>query len=356
ARTEADAARYHAAYAGAIAAIAGAATGDVRTSPGISVKLSALHPRYEVAQRARVMAELLPRLIDLAGRAAAAGIGLNIDAEEAERLELSLELVEAALADPRLAGWDGFGVVVQAYGRRAGAVIDWLGARAAAHRRRLMVRLVKGAYWDTEIKRAQVLGLPDFPVFTRKAVTDVAYIAHARRLLGMTDRLYPQFATHNAHSVAAIMHMAQGLPRAVWEFQRLHGMGERLHEIVHERHRTSCRIYAPVGRHRDLLAYLVRRLLENGANSSFVNRIVDPAVPAEAVAACPFAAIEGARLPNPALRTGPTLFPDRANSRGWDLADTATLAAIEAARAPHRATRFAAAPEIAADAPGGPLR
>jgi len=356
ARTEADAARYHAAYAGAIAAIAGAATGDVRTSPGISVKLSALHPRYEVAQRARVMAELLPRLIDLAGRAAAAGIGLNIDAEEAERLELSLELVEAALADPRLAGWDGFGVVVQAYGRRAGAVIDWLGARAAAHRRRLMVRLVKGAYWDTEIKRAQVLGLPDFPVFTRKAATDVAYIAHARRLLGMTDRLYPQFATHNAHSVAAIMHMAQGLPRAVWEFQRLHGMGERLHEIVHERHRTSCRIYAPVGRHRDLLAYLVRRLLENGANSSFVNRIVDPAVPAEAVAACPFAAIEGARLPNPALRTGPTLFPDRANSRGWDLADTATLAAIEAARAPHRATRFAAAPVIAADAPGGPLR
>jgi RHH-type transcriptional regulator, proline utilization regulon repressor / proline dehydrogenase / delta 1-pyrroline-5-carboxylate dehydrogenase len=210
--------------------------------------------------------------------AKAAGLGFNIDAEEADRLALSLEVIEAVLADPSLRGWDGFGVVVQAYGRRAGAVIDWLHALATRLDRKIMVRLVKGAYWDAEVKRAQVLGLDSFPVFTRKQATDVSYIANARKLLGMTDRIYPQFATHNAHTVAAILDM--GADRAPFEFQRLHGMGERLHDIVLTDHGTRCRIYAPVGAHRDLLAYLVRRLLENGANSSFVNQIVDEDVPA----------------------------------------------------------------------------
>ena len=261
ARTEADARRYHLSYSAAITSIAAAATkGDIRANPGISVKLSALHPRYEVAKRARVMAELVPRVRALAGLARAAGLGFNIDAEEADRLALSCEVIEAVLSDPSLAGWDGFGVVVQAYGRRAGAVIDWLYALSAKLDRKIMVRLVKGAYWDTEVKRAQVLGLTSFPVFTRKQSTDVSYIAHARKLLGMTDRIYPQFATHNAHTVAAILDMAQD--KTAFEFQRLHGMGERLHDIVLQGHATRCRIYAPVGAHRDLLAYLVRRLLE----------------------------------------------------------------------------------------------
>ena len=292
ARTEADARRYHLAYSRAITAIAGACTStDIRRNPGISVKLSALHPRYEVAKRDRVMAELVPRVRALAGLARAAGLGFNIDAEEADRLALSLEVIGAVLSDPSLAGWDGFGVVVQAYGRRAGAVIDWLHALAVRLDRRIMVRLVKGAYWDAEVKRAQVLGLASFPVFTRKQATDVSYIANARKLLGMTDRIYPQFATHNAHTVAAILDMAPD--RDCFEFQRLHGMGERLHDIVLADNGTRCRIYAPVGAHRDLLAYLVRRLLENGANSSFVNQIVNDEVTPEQVAACPLTATIG---------------------------------------------------------------
>ncbi|TCM84579.1 bifunctional proline dehydrogenase/L-glutamate gamma-semialdehyde dehydrogenase PutA [Rhodovulum steppense] len=350
ARTEADATRYLDAYAQAIARIATAATSaDIRANPGISIKLSALHPRYEVAQRDRVMAELAPRLLHLALMAREAGIGLNVDAEEADRLALSLDVIAAVLADPRLAGWDGFGVVVQAYGPRAGLVIDWLHALACRHDRRLMVRLVKGAYWDTEIKRAQVMGVDGFPVFTRKAATDVSYLANARRLLGMTDRIYPQFATHNAHTVAAILDM--GADRSAYEFQRLHGMGETLHDLVMARQDGArCRIYAPVGAHRDLLAYLVRRLLENGANSSFVNRIVDESVPPEAVAADPLAEIEAYldAPEHPAIARAPALFgPERRNSRGWDLAHAPDLAMIEAARAPHRATRFEAAPLIA---------
>jgi len=357
ARTDADARRYHLAYSRAIAAIARAATGDIRDNPGISVKLSALHPRYEVAQAARVMAELVPRVQALAGLARAAGIGFNIDAEEADRLALSCEVIEAVLSDPALAGWGGFGVVVQAYGRRAGAVIDWLHALCLRLDRRIMVRLVKGAYWDTEVKRAQVLGLADFPVFTRKQATDVSYIACARKLLGMTDRIYPQFATHNAHTVAAILDMAPD--RTGFEFQRLHGMGERLHEIVLRDHATRCRIYAPVGAHRDLLAYLVRRLLENGANSSFVNQIVNDQVPPTRVAACPLTAIEAlpaipnAAIPNAAILTGATLFGARKNARGWDLSDSADLQAIEAARTPHRTTRFDAAPRLAGRLAGG---
>ncbi|MCA3557982.1 MAG: L-glutamate gamma-semialdehyde dehydrogenase [Rhodobacter sp.] len=353
ARTEADARRYHLAYSRAITAIAGACTGpDTRRNPGISVKLSALHPRYEVAKRDRVMAELVPRVRALAGLARAAGLGFNIDAEEADRLALSLEVIEAVLADPSLAGWDGFGVVVQAYGRRAGAVIDWLHALAVRLDRRIMVRLVKGAYWDAEVKRAQVLGLAGFPVFTRKEATDVSYIANARKLLGMTDRIYPQFATHNAHTVAAILDMA-GDPGS-FEFQRLHGMGERLHDIVMSDHGTRCRIYAPVGAHRDLLAYLVRRLLENGANSSFVNQIVNEDVTPEQVAACPLTAMERIDpVASPALPAGPALFDPRRNSRGFDLTDAADLALIEQARAPHRDRRFDARPRLAGPVAGG---
>ncbi|MBL9063375.1 bifunctional proline dehydrogenase/L-glutamate gamma-semialdehyde dehydrogenase PutA, partial [Tabrizicola sp.] len=278
------------------------------------------------------------------------------DAEEADRLALSLEVIEATLSDPALKGWDGFGVVVQAYGRRAGAVIDWLHALATRLDRKIMVRLVKGAYWDAEVKRAQVLGLASFPVFTRKQSTDVSYIANARKLLSLTDRIYPQFATHNAHTVAAILHLAkvQGLRARDYEFQRLHGMGERLHDIVLTGNATRCRIYAPVGAHRDLLAYLVRRLLENGANSSFVNQIVDEDVPPEQVAACPLTMVEAlAVIPSPALATGPALFAPRRNSKGWDLTDTADLAAIEAARAPFADAPFDAAPRLAGRVVGG---
>ncbi|TYB82347.1 bifunctional proline dehydrogenase/L-glutamate gamma-semialdehyde dehydrogenase PutA [Maritimibacter fusiformis] len=354
AMTAADAARYARAYAGAIAAIAKACTSDeIASNPGISVKLSALHPRYEVAKTDRVMAELVPVLADLARQAAQAGMGLNIDAEEADRLGLSMAVIEAVLADPELAGWDGFGVVVQAYGRRAGDVIDGLHALATRLDRRIMVRLVKGAYWDTEIKHAQVEGLADFPVFTRKAATDVSYLAHTRKLLGMTDRIYPQFATHNAHTVAAVLDMAGDLPKSAYEFQRLHGMGEALHDIVHREHGTRCRIYAPVGAHRDLLAYLVRRLLENGANSSFVNQIVDEDVPPEEVAACPFKTLaEAPGRFEPTLATGPELFlPERPNSVGFDLFDVTELARIEVART--RPEPWRVAPIIAGEASGG---
>ena len=354
ARTESDARRYHLSYSAAITAIARAATtGDIRTNPGISVKLSALHPRYEVAKRARVMEELVPRVRALAGLAKAAGLGFNIDAEEADRLALSLEVIEAVLSDPALRGWDGFGVVVQAYGRRAGAVIDWLYAMSVRLDRKIMVRLVKGAYWDAEVKRAQVLGLTSFPVFTRKQATDVSYIANARKLLGLTDRIYPQFATHNAHTVAAILDMATD--KTAFEFQRLHGMGERLHDIVLTDNGTRCRIYAPVGAHRDLLAYLVRRLLENGANSSFVNQIVNEEVSPERVAACPITAMEGmASVVSKAIATGPALFGGRVNSRGWDLTDAGDLAAIAAARGPHESALFEAAPMLAGARVGGP--
>ena len=357
ARTEADARKYHLAYSQAITAIAAAARGtDIRSNPGISVKLSALHPRYEVAKSDRVMEELVPRVRALAGLAKAAGLGFNIDAEEADRLALSMQVIGAVLTDPSLKGWDGFGVVVQAYGRRAGAVIDWLHDLAVKLDRKIMVRLVKGAYWDGEVKRAQVLGLHSFPVFTRKQATDVSYIANARKLLGLTDRIYPQFATHNAHTVAAVLDMARtmGCDFRAFEFQRLHGMGERLHDIVLTEQGARCRIYAPVGAHRDLLAYLVRRLLENGANSSFVNQIVNEEVPPERVAACPLTALEAMdSLSSHAITTGTQLFGGRVNSQGWDLTDSGDLAAIEAARAPHEATVFEAAPRLAGHMAGG---
>ncbi|WP_209424453.1 bifunctional proline dehydrogenase/L-glutamate gamma-semialdehyde dehydrogenase PutA [Pararhodobacter sp. SW119] len=355
ARTGDDAKRYFDAYSQAIRAIGKAATkGDIRANPGISVKLSALHPRYEEAQRDRIMDELVPRVTELARMAAERSMGFNIDAEEADRLALSCDVIAAVLADENLAGWNGFGVVVQAYGPRAGAMIDWLHALAERLDRKVMVRLVKGAYWDTEIKRAQVLGLPGFPVFTAKSATDVSYIANARNLLAKVDRIYPQFATHNAHTVAAVLDLARsmGTDKRAFEFQRLHGMGERLHDLVLEGEKTRCRIYAPVGAHRDLLAYLVRRLLENGANSSFVNQIVDDAVPPETVAACPFDTY-AARKPRP-IRTGPDLFaPERPNSKGFDLTDRPELQAIDVARTPFADQRFTAAPILAAKAEGG---
>lgn len=347
ARTEADAARYHLAYSKAISAIAAACSSDdIRKNPGISIKLSALHPRYELAQEKRVMEELVPRIKALALLAKAAKMGLNIDAEEADRLSLSLEVIEEVVADPALAGWDGFGVVVQAYGPRTAAAIDALYAMAEKYDRRFMVRLVKGAYWDTEVKLAQVEGVDGFPVYTNKALTDVSYIANARKLLGLTDRIYPQFATHNAHTVSAILHMAED--KEAYEFQRLHGMGETLHNMVLEQNQTRCRIYAPVGAHRDLLAYLVRRLLENGANSSFVNQIVDENVSPSIVAADPFVAASDCANQIP---TGPDLYaPERPNSIGFDLGHAPTLERIEAARASWRRMRWEVTPLLAGEA------
>src|SRR6056297_2587841 len=348
ARTDADATRYHLSYSRAISAIAEACHHkDIRKNPGISVKLSALHPRYEEAQREEVMEVLMPRLRGLALLAKSARMGLNIDAEEADRLAISLDVIEAVLSEPALEGWDGFGVVVQAYGQRAGHALDFLYNLAEKHDRRIMVRLVKGAYWDTEIKRAQVEGVDGFPVFTHKAATDISYLANARKLLSMTDRIYPQFATHNAHTVAAILDMA-GNDKDSFEFQRLHGMGESLHSIVMDSEGTRCRIYAPVGAHRDLLAYLVRRLLENGANSSFVNQIVVEDVPPEVVARDPFEAISDE---TPHLPTGPELFlPERVNSMGFDLAHQPTPDAIDAARGPFANHKWDVGPILAGKA------
>jgi len=337
ARTARDAARYFASYANAIAAIGAAARhDDPHDNPGISVKLSALHPRYETVNAARVRRELGPRLIELASMAKAVNIPLAVDAEEADRLDLSLDLIEAALAEPRLAGWDGFGIVVQAYSRRAPAVLDWLDATARSNRRRISVRLVKGAYWDSEVKNGQVLGRASYPVFTRKETTDLSYLACARQLLAFGDHIYPQFATHNAHTVTAIDRMAPEGRR--FEFQRLHGMGEALHEIARKTDGRRRRIYAPVGIHKDLLAYLVRRLLENGANSSFVHQILDRSIPPEAIAADPVAAALAADpAQHPAIPSPPALHgAARKNSRGWNLNDPAALEALDAEMAKFR--------------------
>lgn len=331
--TAEDAHRYHNAYHNAIQAIAKHChCKDIAENPGISIKLSALHPRYEVSQQERVMRELVPIVKDLAIKAANAGMGLNIDAEEADRLALSMDIIDAVLSSDELRGWSGFGVVVQAYSRRASDVIDGLYEMAQKYDRQIMVRLVKGAYWDSEIKKAQAEGLTDFPVFTRKEATDVSYIAMAQKLLTMTDCIYPQFATHNAHSVSAILEMASGVPKSKFEFQRLHGMGARLHKIIHKQEETRCRIYAPVGEHRDLLAYLVRRLLENGANSSFVNQIVDKNISPDIVTTCPFDALEKSKN-STFIKYGHELFmPERPNALGFDLSDTTTQEAIIKAR------------------------
>jgi RHH-type transcriptional regulator, proline utilization regulon repressor / proline dehydrogenase / delta 1-pyrroline-5-carboxylate dehydrogenase len=334
--TMADAERYGQAYAEAIHAIGRAGAGrGVFAGPGISVKLSALHPRYGRSQRERVMGELLPRLRSLLLLAGHYDIGLNIDAEEADRLDLSLDLLEALAGDPELAGWEGLGFVVQAYQKRCPHVIDYLVDLARRRGRRLMVRLVKGAYWDSEIKRAQVDGLADYPVYTRKPHTDLAYLACAGRLLAAPDAVYPQFATHNAHTLASIHQMALAAGVDDYEFQCLHGMGESLYDqVVGPAHLgRRCRIYAPVGTHRTLLPYLVRRLLENGANSSFVNRLVDEQVPVDALVEDPLAALGrtgGHRHPAIPL-PGELYGAGRINSAGIDLADEITLAGLGAA-------------------------
>ena len=354
-----DAQRYLQAYQQAIHAIGRAAAGrGIYEGPGISIKLSALHPRYSRAQVGRVMAELLPRLAGLARLARQYDIGLNIDAEESERLELSLELLEALCADPTLAGWNGIGFVIQAYSKRCPAVVAFLVDLARRSRRRLMVRLVKGAYWDSEIKRAQIDGQSGYPVYTRKAYTDVAYIACARALLAAPDAVYPQFATHNAHTMAAIHTLAGANYYAgQYEFQCLHGMGEPLYEqvvgtVAEGKLGRPCRIYAPVGSHDTLLAYLVRRLLENGANSSFVNRIADATLPLEQLVQDPvltvqaMAAAEGVcGAPHAAIALPCALYgAARANSAGMDLASEPQLAALSLALSVGAAAPWQAAP------------
>ena len=331
AHTAADAKRYFDAYREAIAAI-GAKRGDgpIEAAPGVSVKLSALHPRYEFGQRQRVMAELVPRLKVLAVQSRDAGIGFAIDAEEADRLDLSLDVIEAVYGDPDLDGWEGFGVVVQAYLKRAIHVIDWLGELVGRHRRRMMVRLVKGAYWDSEIKWAQEQALNGYPVFTRKVTTDVSYIACAGRLLAASDLFYPQFATHNAHTAAAVIELAGDKP---FEFQRLHGMGEPIFSQIVNGGGVACRVYAPVGRHEDLLPYLVRRLLENGANTSFVNRMSDAAAPVEDIVADPIdllTRIEPKPHPEISLPIH-TVGAARVAGRGLDLTDPMELAPLATA-------------------------
>ena len=320
---------------------------DMRDNPGISIKLSALHPRYEVSQENRVKTELVPRVKELVLMAKDAQMGLNIDAEEADRLDLSLDVIEAVLRATEFDGWNGFGVVVQAYGKRAAAVIDWLYELAKELDCNIMVRLVKGAYWDTEIKRAQIDGIADFPVFTDKAATDVSYICCAKKLLDYSDRIYPQFATHNAHTVCAILQMAGRNQR--YEFQRLHGMGEALHQLVLTERKTRCRIYAPVGAHKDLLAYLVRRLLENGANSSFVNQIVDEDVPPQDIAADPFDRLDTLGRANDRLVLKPNNIyqPQRVNSIGWDLRNYDDLDRFHEARDRYKAHQWVAKPMIA---------
>jgi RHH-type proline utilization regulon transcriptional repressor/proline dehydrogenase/delta 1-pyrroline-5-carboxylate dehydrogenase len=345
ARTAADAQNYFEAYAGAIDAI-GKSAGNAQqpARPGISVKLSALHPRYEAICRERVLRELVPRVIELARTARDGDLQFTIDAEEADRLELSLEVVSAVLRDSSLAGWEGFGLAVQAYQKRALAVIDWTENAAVALRRRLTVRLVKGAYWDTEVKRAQERGLADYPVFTRKAMTDLCYVACVKRLLAARDRIFPQFATHNALTVASVIEDAGGVEG--FEFQRLYGMGDALYDaLLAELPQATCRVYAPVGGHRDLLAYLVRRLLENGANSSFVSVAADPNVPIEAILRRPQNFIAN---PHAARSTKIPLpqdiyQPERRAAAGVEFGERAALEALlDEARAGTRESNVAA--------------
>jgi RHH-type proline utilization regulon transcriptional repressor/proline dehydrogenase/delta 1-pyrroline-5-carboxylate dehydrogenase len=337
ARTAADARKYLAAYHAACEAIGRAAQGSLPARPGLSVKLSAIHPRYEAVSRDRVMAELLPDLIGLAQAARAHDLNLTLDAEEADRLELSLELFDRLLTEPSLSGWEGLGLAVQAYQKRAGAVVSWLAGRSAATGRRLMVRLVKGAYWDAEIKRTQERGLDDFPVWTRKAATDLAWLTHAAALLDVAKqgRIFPQLATHNAASIAEALALAEakGVSPEKFEFQRLHGMGGALYaKLAEKRPDVALRIYAPVGVHEDLLAYLVRRLLENGANGGFVAAVADESVTFERLLRHPSVALAEGPPRHPRVKRPAALFGDRPNSRGVEFGDRRALAALIAAR------------------------
>jgi RHH-type proline utilization regulon transcriptional repressor/proline dehydrogenase/delta 1-pyrroline-5-carboxylate dehydrogenase len=359
ARSSADALRYFESYSAAIAAIGDASAGrPAFEAPSISIKLSALHPRYEVAQEDRVRHELLPAIKALAVRAKARNIGFTIDAEEVDRLEISLDLIEALATDSELAGWNGLGLAVQAYQKRALPVIDWLADLAHRADRRLMVRLCKGAYWDAEIKLAQERGLADYPVFTRKVASDVSYLACARRLFADPLAFYPAFATHNAHTLAAVAEIAiSSGGNDEWEYQRLHGMGEELYDQIvgDDQWGRACRVYAPVGSHEDLLAYLVRRLLENGANSSFVNRIADASLPIAALIADPVeraAALAVKRQPRIPLPRD--LFgAERANSEGLDMNDKPTLADLQSAIERSARVNYVAAPLLGGKARRG---
>ncbi|WP_306251840.1 bifunctional proline dehydrogenase/L-glutamate gamma-semialdehyde dehydrogenase PutA [Parvularcula sp. IMCC14364] len=337
ARTSADAEKYYQAYEEALSAIGeDARTRDTALPdrPGLSVKLSAIHPRYELRQQKRVMAELVPKLLKLAQQAKTHDLNFTVDAEEADRLELSLMVFEAVASDTSLAGWDGFGLAIQAYQKRAPEVIEWVDKLSQKLRRRFMVRLVKGAYWDTEIKRAQERGLEGFPVFTKKAATDLCYLDCACKLLAARPRLFPQFATHNAHTLASILEMAgdtQG-----YEFQRLHGMGEALYNLEMTIEGVPARIYAPVGGYKDLLAYLVRRLLENSANSSFVAQVADDKVSMDELLRSPQDELseliyrEGSARQK-LIRLPAQMFEDRPNSKGAELGYAPHLQALSAA-------------------------
>jgi RHH-type proline utilization regulon transcriptional repressor/proline dehydrogenase/delta 1-pyrroline-5-carboxylate dehydrogenase len=356
--TDADARRYFDAYHAAIGEIGGAPRkpdDDIFSAPSISVKLSALHPRYEFTQVDRVLRELAPRVLELALHAKASDIAMTVDAEEADRLALSLQVFERVMRDAGLAGYDGLGLAVQTYQRRAIDVFSYLEGLARDVGRRIPVRLVKGAYWDTEIKHAQELGHESYPVFTRKVHTDVSYLACARKALEAGEQLYPQFATHNAHTLASVIHYAGS--RRDYEFQRLHGMGEELYGDVidPEKFARPCRVYAPVGSHKDLLPYLVRRLLENGANTSFVNRIVDESIDVDDIIADPIAATEAhAARPHPRIPAPAELFGvGRRNSQGLNLADDRVTVDLLRAMQDAIAQPLAAYPIVAGEAVSG---
>ena len=348
--TAADAARYMAAYRSAIEAIGARKRPEsIFEAPSISVKLSALHPRFEAGQRGRVLRELTPRLLELAQLAMANRMALTVDAEEADRLMLMLDVFAAVLVDKSLKGWNGLGLALQTYQKRAPAVIDWLAALSAGSGQRIPIRLVKGAYWDTEIKHAQVEGFAGYPVFTRKANTDVSYIACAKKVLAQRQAFYPQFATHNAHTIAAITELAGD--RLDYEFQRLHGMGRDLYGVVMAEpgFRHACRVYAPVGRHEDLLPYLVRRLLENGSNTSFVNRISDTSLPLEKVAEDPVLKVEETRpVYHPDIPLPRDLYGgERLNSSGINLENESDALALSDRMQAFAQTRWDVEPILA---------
>ncbi|WP_121118738.1 bifunctional proline dehydrogenase/L-glutamate gamma-semialdehyde dehydrogenase PutA [Croceibacterium ferulae] len=364
AMTFADASRYRDSYMAAIRRLAQESGAGVADSPGISVKLSALYPRYDYLHAEAARTALVPIVRELAMAARDADIHFTIDAEEAERLELSLDIIEELVADDTLFArpdgrqWDGFGLALQAYQKRAVPLCGWVASLARAHGRRLMVRLVKGAYWDAEVKQSQVGGFADYPVFTRKIATDVSYLACAGRLLAATDVLYPAFATHNAYTIGAIEALAREQGTTDFEFQRLHGMGEDVYSaLAAEGHSRRVRIYAPVGGHKELLAYLVRRLLENGANSSFVNRMADAGIPAADLATDPVAELAALKPQrNPAIPLPADIFPGRRNSAGIDLADPLVRRPLLDRLAALDSREWGAAPTVVADGTGAPDR
>src|SRR6185437_7798572 len=319
--------------------------GTVHERSSISVKLSALEPRYTLLQSERVQEHLVPGVLELARRAARAGIGMTIDAEEADRLDLSLDILEALAGDPETRGWDGLGLAVQAYGRRAPLVIEWVAQLARSCARKMTIRLVKGAYWDSEIKRAQERGLASFPVYTSKAATDASYLECALHLFAARGVIYPQFATHNAYTVAAVLELAP--TASAYEFQRLHGMGEALYEAARADvpQLPPVRVYAPVGTHEELLPYLVRRLLENGANSSFVHQFMNPDIPVEQIVRDPITSLTSDDAPGPRVREPQALFgAERTNSAGEDFGDPAALAGLEAEVRTHAGERHGGGP------------